>query len=36
MKQLTYIMVKPEFAEKQDVIDLVKKEAKEAGMEILR
>ena len=36
MKQLTYIMVKPEFAEKQDVIELVKKEAKEAGMEILR
>ena len=29
MKQLTYIMVKPEFAEKQDVIELVKKEAKE-------
>jgi len=36
MKQLTYIMVKPEFAEKQEVIELVKKEAKEAGMEILR
>lgn len=36
MKELTYIMVKPEFAEKQDVIDLVKKEAQQAGMEILR
>ena len=36
MKQLTYIMVKPEFAEKQEVIDLVKKEAQEAGMTILR
>lgn len=36
MKQLTYIMVKPEFAEKQEVIDLVKKEAQAAGMEILR
>lgn len=36
MKQLTYIMVKPEFAEKEEVIELVKKEAKEAGMEILR
>lgn len=36
MKQLTYIMVKPEFAEKPEVIELVKKEAKEAGMEILR
>ena len=36
MKQLTYIMVKPEFAEKNEVIELVKKEAREAGMEILR
>ena len=36
MKQLTYIMVKPEFAEMPDVINLVKKEAQEAGMEILR
>ena len=36
MKQLTYIMVKPEFAEKQEVIDLVKKEAQDAGMTILR
>ena len=36
MKQLTYIMVKPEFAEKSEVIELVKKEAREAGMEILR
>ena len=36
MKQLTYIMVKPEFAEKEEVIELVKKEAREAGMEILR
>lgn len=36
MKQLTYIMVKPEFAEKPEVIELVKKEAKDAGMEILR
>ena len=36
MKQLTYIMVKPEFAEKPEVIELVKKEAREAGMEILR
>ena len=36
MKQLTYIMVKPEFAEMPDVIALVKKEAQEAGMEILR
>lgn len=36
MKQLTYIMVKPEFAEKKEVIELVKKEAREAGMEILR
>ena len=36
MKQLTYIMVKPEFAEKPEVIELVKKEAKEAGMKILR
>ena len=36
MKQLTYIMVKPEFAEKPEVIALVKEEAKNAGMEILR
>ena len=36
MKQLTYIMVKPEFAEKPEVIELVKKEANAAGMEILR
>ena len=36
MKQLTYIMVKPEFAENQEVIDLVKKEATNAGMVILR
>lgn len=36
MKQTTYIMVKPEFAEKQEVINLVKEEAKNAGMEILR
>ena len=36
MKQLTYIMVKPEFAEMPDVIELVKKEAIEAGMGILR
>ena len=36
MKELTYIMVKPEFAEKQEIIELVKKEAKEAGMKILR
>ena len=36
MKQLTYIMVKPEFAEMPDVINLVKKEAQENGMEILR
>ena len=36
MKQLTYIMVKPEFAEKPEVIELVKKEAVAAGMKILR
>ncbi len=36
MKQTTYIMVKPEFADKQEVIDLVKEEATEAGMEIVR
>ena len=36
MKQLTYIMVKPEFAEKPEVIELVKKEAEQAGMTILR
>lgn len=36
MKQLTYIMVKPEFAEMPHVIELVKEEAKKAGMKILR
>ena len=36
MKQLTYIMVKPEFAEKPEVIELVKKEAEQSGMKILR
>ena len=36
MKQLTYIMVKPEFAEKAEVIELVKSEAAKAGMSILR
>ena len=36
MKQLTYIMVKPEFAEKPEVINLVKEEAKKVGMKILR
>ncbi|MBE5738961.1 MAG: hypothetical protein E7354_04465 [Clostridiales bacterium] len=36
MKQLTYIMVKPEFAEKPEVIALVKSEAEKAGMQILR
>ena len=36
MKQQTYIMVKPEFAEMPQVIDLVKKEAIAAGMTILR
>ncbi|MBE7074232.1 MAG: hypothetical protein E7379_04000 [Clostridiales bacterium] len=36
MKQLTYIMVKPEFAEKPEVINLVKEEAVKAGMTILR
>lgn len=36
MKELTYIMVKPEFAEKPEVIELVKKEAKAAGIKILR
>ena len=36
MKQQTYIMVKPEFAEMPNVIDLVKLEAKNAGMNILR
>ena len=36
MKQLTYIMVKPEFAEMPNVISLVKAEAEKAGMEILR
>ena len=36
MKQLTYIMVKPEFAEMPNVIALVKEEAAKAGMKILR
>ena len=36
MKQLTYIMVKPEFAEMPEVIELVKKEAEAAGIKILR
>ena len=36
MKQQTYIMVKPEFAEMPNVIELVKKEAQDAGMNILR
>lgn len=36
MKQLTYIMVKPEFAEMPEVIKLVKKEAAAAGIKILR
>ena len=36
MKQQTYIMVKPEFAEKPEVIKLVMAEAKKAGMTILR
>ena len=36
MKQQTYIMVKPEFAEMPSVIALVKKEAQNAGMKILR
>ena len=36
MNQQTYIMVKPEFAEMPNVIDLVKLEAKNAGMNILR
>lgn len=36
MNQLTYIMVKPEFAEKPEVIELVKNEAAQAGMSILR
>ena len=36
MKQQTYIMVKPEFAEMPNVIELVKQEAKNAGMNILR
>ena len=36
MKQQTYIMVKPEFAEIPSVIALVKKEAQNAGMSILR
>ena len=36
MKEQTYIMVKPEFAEKPEVIELVKKEANDAGIEILR
>ena len=36
MKQLTYIMVKPEFAEMPEVISTVKVEAEKAGMTILR
>lgn len=36
MKQLTYIMVKPEFAEMPNVIATVKAEAEKAGMTILR
>ena len=36
MKQLTYIMVKPEFAEMPDVIATVKAEAEKIGMTILR
>ena len=36
MKQQTYIMVKPEFAEMPNVIEMVKEEAQKAGMEILR
>ena len=36
MKQLTYIMVKPEFAEMPEVIAAVKAEAEKAGMTILR
>ena len=36
MKQQTYIMVKPEFAEMPQVIELVKQEAQKAGMTILR
>ena len=36
MKEQTYIMVKPEFAEMPSVIALVKKEAQNAGMKILR
>ena len=36
MKQQTYIMVKPEFAEKPEVIELVKETAQKVGMEILR
>ena len=36
MKELTYIMVKPEFAEKPEVIALVKSEIENAGMSILR
>lgn len=36
MKQLTYIMVKPEFAEMPNVIALVKEEIEKAGMKILR
>ena len=36
MKQQTYIMVKPEFAEMPNVIALVKKEIKGAGFDILR
>lgn len=36
MIQQTYIMVKPEFAEKQEVIDLVKNAATLAGMKILK
>ncbi len=36
MKQKTYIMVKPEFAENAEIINLVKNEAENAGMKILR
>ena len=36
MEQQTYIMVKPEFAEMPNVIELVKQEAQTAGMTILR
>ena len=32
----TYVMVKPHFANNQDVIDLVKKEIKNAGLTILK